>query len=90
MKGLLLPNELARWTDPNSEAAPHPQLGEVVSFTKFHKRGFGILLSDFLRGFLCEHGVQLHYLPPNAVLQLASFVAMCDAFLGIAPNKDLF
>ena len=61
-----------------------------MSFTNFHKRRFGIPASDFLRGFLCEHEVQLHHLPPNAVLQLASFVAMCEAFLGIAPNKNLF
>ena len=28
--------------------------------------------------------------PSIAVLQLAGFVVVCEAFLGIAPNKDLF
>jgi hypothetical protein len=46
-------------------------------------------MSDFLYGFLCEHRVQLHHLPSNVVLQLASIVIMCEAFLGIAPNKDV-
>ena len=61
-----------------------------MSFTNFHKHGSVVLASDFLRGFLREYGVQLQHLPPNAVSQLAGFVVMCEAFLGIAPNKDLF
>jgi hypothetical protein len=61
-----------------------------VSFTDFHKRGFRVSASNFLHGFLHEHRVHLHHLPPNAVLQLAGFVVMCEAFLGIIPNKDLF
>jgi hypothetical protein len=32
----------------------------------------------------------MQHLPPNVVSQLAGFVIMCEAFLGIAPNKDLF
>jgi hypothetical protein len=62
----------------------------VVSFTDFHKHGFMILTSGFLRGFLSKYGVQLQHLPPNAVLELAGFIVVCEAFLGIAPNKDLF
>ena len=61
-----------------------------MSFTNFHKYGFGVPVSDFLHGFICKHGVQLQHLPPNAVSQLAGFVVVCEAFLGIAPNKDLF
>lgn len=45
-----------------------PAAWEVVLFTNFHKRGFRMLASDFLHGFLCEHDVQLHHLPPNAIL----------------------
>jgi hypothetical protein len=70
--------------------APLPQPREVVSFTDFHKRGFVIPAFDFFRGFLREYGVQLQHLPPNAVSQLAGFVVVCEAFLGIEPNKDLF
>ena len=61
-----------------------------MSFVDFHERGFVILASDFFHGFLCEYGVQLQHLPPNAVLQLAGFVVVHEAFLGIEPNKDLF
>ena len=62
----------------------------MVSFTDFHECGFGVPTPDFFHGFLCEYGVQLQHLPPNVVLQLASFVVVYEAFLGIEPNKDLF
>jgi hypothetical protein len=32
----------------------------------------------------------MQHLFPNSVLQLAGFVIVCEAFLGIEPNKDLF
>ena len=32
----------------------------------------------------------MQHLHPNSVLQLAGFMVVCEAFLGIEPNKDLF
>jgi len=61
-----------------------------VSFTDFHKHGFEVPASNFLRGFLHEYGVQLQRLPPNVVSQLVGIVIVCKSFLGIMPNKDLF
>jgi hypothetical protein len=61
-----------------------------VSFTDFHNRSFSIPTSDFLGSFLHEYGVQLQHLPPNVVSWLAGFIIVCEAFLWIAPNKDLF
>jgi hypothetical protein len=90
-KGPLPPKEVARWRATTRDVFLFPQPGEVVSFPDFHEREFKILASDFfLCGFLCEYDVQLQRLPPNAVLQLAGFVIVCDAFLGIEPNRELF
>jgi hypothetical protein len=61
-----------------------------MSFVDFHEHGFVISASDFIRGFLREYGFQLQHLPPNVVFQLAGFMVVCEAFLGIEPNKDLF
>ena len=61
-----------------------------MSFTDFHNPRFVVLAFDFLHGFLHKYGVQLQHLPPNVVSQLAGFVIMCESFLGIAPNMDLF
>ena len=62
-EGLLPPMEVAGWRAPAGEVVPHPQPREAVSFTDFHKRGFTVPTSHFL----CEYGVQLQHLPPNAV-----------------------
>ena len=32
----------------------------------------------------------MHHLPPNGMLELAGFMVIYEAFLGIEPNKDLF
>jgi hypothetical protein len=56
-KGLLPSKEVIRWRAPTDEVVPHPQPGEVVSFTDFHRLKFTVLASDFLRGFLHDYGV---------------------------------
>ncbi|KAE8792881.1 hypothetical protein D1007_32516 [Hordeum vulgare] len=35
-------------------------------------------------------GLQPHHLAPNAILQLSSFVVLCEGFLGIEPSLDLW
>ena len=88
--GLRPPKEVVGLRATASEVLPYPRPREMVSFTDLHERGFEIPASDFLWGFLQEHGVQMQNLPNNGVLQLAGFVVACEAFLGIEPNKDLF
>jgi hypothetical protein len=40
---------------------------------------------------LCFHyGVKLHNFAPNAISQAATFVGVCEGFLGIPPNWDLW
>jgi hypothetical protein len=46
-----------RMEGSHREVVPPPQPGKAVSFTDFHKCGFTIPASDFLRGFLREYGV---------------------------------
>jgi hypothetical protein len=82
--------EVAWWRAAARDIFPFPQPSEVVSFTDFHERGFTILTLDFFHGFLHEYGIQLQHLPPNAMLRLAGFVVVYEAFLGIEPNMDLF
>jgi hypothetical protein len=86
----LLPKEAAGWRAATRNAFLFPQPDETVSFTDFHERGFVILALDFFHGFLHEYDVQLQHLPPNMVLQLSGIIVVCEAFLGIEPNKDLF
>jgi hypothetical protein len=75
---------------PPSGAAPSPPPGYVLSFVSFHKRGFGVPASRFMRAILHFYGVELHNLNPNSIAQVAIFAAVCEGFLGIDPHWDLW
>jgi hypothetical protein len=69
---------------------PNPPYGYVVSFILFHERGFTALASRFLRGLCYHYGVELHNFAPNAISQAATFFGVCEGFLGIPVNWDLW
>jgi hypothetical protein len=73
-----------------SEREPNPPYGYVVSFIRFHKRGFAAPASRFMRVLCYHYGVELHNFTPNAILQAATFVGVCEGFLGIPVNWDLW
>jgi hypothetical protein len=79
---LIIPSEKAR--------VPNPPYGYIVSFTRFHERGFTALASRFLRGLYYHYGVELQNFAPNAISQAATFVGVCEGFLGIPVNWDLW
>jgi hypothetical protein len=45
---------------------------------------------QFLRSLLQYYGLELHHLSPSGVLHIAAFVALCEAYLGIDPDLDLW
>jgi hypothetical protein len=67
---------------PASEREPNPPHGYVISFAHLHERGFTAPASRFMRGLCHHYGVELHNFGPNAIMQAASFVAVCKGFLG--------
>jgi hypothetical protein len=74
----------AEWIVPSErERAPNPPYGYVVSFIRFHERGFTTLTSRFMRAHCYHYGVELHNFAPNAISQAAMFVDVCEGFLGI-------
>jgi hypothetical protein len=84
--GQLAANEDGRpatWLVPSErDRAPNPPSGYVVSFVRFHKRGFMAPASRFRRALCNHYGVELHNFPPNAISQAATFVGVCEGFLG--------
>jgi hypothetical protein len=92
--GQLAPNvggQPAAWiVPPVTDWEPNPPYGYVVSFIRFHERGFVAPASRFLRGLCHHYGVELHNFTPNAILQAATFVGICEGFLGIPVNWDLW
>jgi hypothetical protein len=78
------------WIDlPARDREPNPPFGYVISFIRFHERGFTTPASRFLRGLCFHYGVELHNFAPNAISQVAMFVGICEGFLGIPVNWDL-
>jgi hypothetical protein len=73
---------------PSTDREPNPSHGYVVSFIRFHERGFAAPVSRFMRGLCYHYGVELHNFTPNAISQAATFVGVCEGFLGIPPNWD--
>jgi hypothetical protein len=71
---------------PVSDKEPNPPYGYVVSFVWLHKRSFTASVSRFMRGLCHHYGVEFHNFAPNAISQAASFVAVCEGFLGIPAN----
>jgi hypothetical protein len=92
--GQLAANEDGRppvWIDPPArDREPNPLFGYVVSFVRFHERSFAAPASRFLCGLCFHYGVELHNFAPNAISQAAKFVGVCEGFLGIPVNWDLW
>jgi hypothetical protein len=81
----------AEWIVPSErERAPNPPYGYVVSFIRFHERGFTAPSSRFMRALFHHYGVELHNFASNAISQAATFFGVCEGFLGIPVNWDLW
>jgi hypothetical protein len=72
------------------ELVPAPQPEEAVVFYDHFPRGFALPASDFLRQFLYHFHLQPHHIGANAMMTLAAFATLCEAYLGIWPNVELF
>nr|CAB3495285.1 unnamed protein product [Digitaria exilis] len=91
-RGLLCPRtaQEERISPHPSHKTPSPPAGYVVSFMAYHVRGFAVPAHRFVREVLYHFGVELHALSTNGVQQMANFVALCEGYLGIEPDFNLF
>jgi hypothetical protein len=64
--------------------------GYVVSFMAFHERGFGVPTSPFMRALIHYYKVELHHLAPNSISQAAIFTTVCEGYLGMEPQWNLW
>jgi hypothetical protein len=61
-----------------------------VVFYDHFPRGFTLPVSSFLRRFLDHFRLQPHHIGANTMMTLAAFATLCEAYLGIWPNVELF
>jgi hypothetical protein len=90
-QGWVLPSaDLVGCRPTGGELVPAPQPREAVVFYDHFPRGFTFPVSDFLRQFLDHFHLQPHHIGANAMMTLAAFATLCEAYLGIWPNVKLF
>ena len=90
-RGLLYARTLAEeWLLPGEEDLLSPPDDYVVSFAHFHERGFATHTHKFLWGLLHYYKIELQHLNPNEIQHMATFVALCEGFLGIRPHFNLW
>jgi hypothetical protein len=63
---------------------------EFVLFTSYISCGLALPISSFFLLLLEEFGLQLQHLTPHSILQAATFVHLCEMFIGVAPCTSLF
>jgi hypothetical protein len=88
--GFMLVAELKACRVTKDPALPTPAEGYMVSFMAFHERGFRVPLHPFLHSLLQYYGLKLHHLTPFGVLHIAVLVTLCEAYLGVDPDLDLW
>jgi hypothetical protein len=78
-----------QWLPTADEEILTPNANEIVVFTSFFQRWFGLPVHDFLHGLLDHYQFELVHLNPNSILQITVFVHLCEIFLEIPPNFHL-
>jgi hypothetical protein len=88
--GVLPSKELCSWHIWQGITVPIEDTHEFIIFIPFLICGLGLLVSPFFHGLLDYYCLNLTHLNPKSILQIAIFVHLCEAFLGINPHFGLW
>jgi hypothetical protein len=88
--GVLLPKELCSWRICRGVTVPTKDTHESIVYVPFLIRGLALPISPFFRGLLDFYELNLMHLNPNSILQVAIFIHLCEAFLGILLHFGLW
>jgi hypothetical protein len=61
----------------------------MVVFQSFYEKGLSLPAGAFFHGLLHYYGLEAIHLKPNSITQIASFVHLCEEFLGIPAHFNL-
>jgi hypothetical protein len=89
-RGLMRPKSQVGWRPAAGEAFPTEGTGEIIVFIMHIECGFGVPAGNFLRGLLQFYHIELVHLTPNSITIIATFIHLCEAYLGIAPHFHLW
>ena len=86
----LLPKKISGWKCCFGEEFPTEDQTEMVIFRSFYEKGFALPAGAFFHGLLLFYELEVTHLKPNSIAQIAIFIHLCEAFLGIAPLFNLW
>ena len=85
-----LSNDIAHRLPDEGQLIPTPRPHERVVFLPHFLRGLGFPLRPFVQGLMFYYGLDFHDLAPNFILNISSFIIVCEAFLCIRPHFGLW
>ena len=71
------------------QVVPTPEPNKSVVFFSHFLRGLGFSVDPFIRGLMFYYGLDFHDLAPDSVLNISTFIVVCEAFLCIQPHFGL-
>ncbi|RLN29221.1 orf3 [Panicum miliaceum] len=87
---LLSEKAISGWRSCFGEAFPFEDRTKTVVFWSFYEKGFGLPSGAFFRGLLHNCGLEATHHKPNSIMQIATFIHLCEGFLGIVPHFNLW
>jgi len=88
--GLLPQKHISVWRCCYGEEFSSEDTDQTVLFKSFYEKGFALSAGAFFRGLLHFYGLEVTYLKPNSIAQIAIFIHLCEGYLGIAPHFKLW
>ena len=82
--------EISHRLPAEGQAIPTPEPHADGVFVSHHRRGLGFPMDPFMRGLMFYYGLEFHDLAPESILQISSFIVVCEAFLHITPHFRLW
>ena len=82
--------EISHRLPARGQVIPTLEPNESVVFVSHFLRGLGLALDPFVRGPMFYYGLDFHDLAPDSLLQISSFIVICEAFLRITPHFGLW
>jgi hypothetical protein len=89
-RGLLRPKTQVSWRPTVGDEFPTDGTGETIVFLTHIEHGFGVPAGNFLCDLLYLYRIELVHLVPNLITIIATFIHLCEAYLGITPHFHLW
>jgi Putative gypsy type transposon len=89
-QGLLLPSTTLAFHSCYGQAFPTADTNVLIAFVAHVQCGFGVHPSKFFERICQFYDIESCHLKPNAVTALSVFTILCEAFLGIEPNLNVW